>query len=169
MNEFKRSTQRRVYRRWIATYWFSTLACTMRRTWHAHLHLRKTLWWWLVRIMSGPWGWFYLKAWGCWKAESSQPPPSSKFVKFRVPTYHKSRTSLFFCHLMAAANKGATARQSLIHAEDQYNKRIDDDIAKLVDCFTDIVRVGEVWHPFVANCRITNLLLARIKTKTSFA
>ncbi|KAI8147887.1 surfeit locus protein 5 subunit 22 of mediator complex-domain-containing protein [Fennellomyces sp. T-0311] len=44
---------------------------------------------------------------------------------------------------MAAASKGTTARQSLIQAEDQYNKRIDDDIAKLVDCFTDIVRVGE--------------------------
>ncbi|ORY96930.1 surfeit locus protein 5 subunit 22 of mediator complex-domain-containing protein [Syncephalastrum racemosum] len=27
--------------------------------------------------------------------------------------------------------------------EDQYNKRIDDDIAKLVDCFADIIRVGE--------------------------
>ncbi|KAI9477156.1 surfeit locus protein 5 subunit 22 of mediator complex-domain-containing protein [Zychaea mexicana] len=45
---------------------------------------------------------------------------------------------------MAAANKGTTgARQTLVNAEDQYNKRIDDDIAKLVDCFTDIVRVGE--------------------------
>lgn len=32
----------------------------------------------------------------------------------------------------------------LLQVEDQYNKRIDDDISKLVDCFTDIVKVGEV-------------------------
>lgn len=32
----------------------------------------------------------------------------------------------------------------LLQVEDQYNKRIDDDIAKLVDCFTDIIKVGEV-------------------------
>lgn len=38
----------------------------------------------------------------------------------------------------------ASARQKLLHIEDQYNKRIDDDVAKLVDCFTDIIRVGEV-------------------------
>ncbi|CAO0792315.1 unnamed protein product [Mucor circinelloides] len=31
----------------------------------------------------------------------------------------------------------------LVQIEDQYNKRIDDDIGKLVDCFTDIVKVGE--------------------------
>ena len=50
---------------------------------------------------------------------------------------------------MASTNKvqasgTASARQTLINAEEQYNKRIDDDISKLVDCFTDIVRVGEV-------------------------
>ncbi|KAI7857332.1 surfeit locus protein 5 subunit 22 of mediator complex-domain-containing protein [Circinella umbellata] len=49
---------------------------------------------------------------------------------------------------MASTNKvqasgTASARQTLINAEEQYNKRIDDDISKLVDCFTDIVRVGE--------------------------
>lgn len=32
----------------------------------------------------------------------------------------------------------------LLHIEDQINKRIDDDVAKLVDCFTDIVKVGDV-------------------------
>lgn len=32
----------------------------------------------------------------------------------------------------------------LVQIEEQYNKRIDDDIGKLVDCFTDIVKVGEV-------------------------
>ncbi|KAI9486408.1 MAG: surfeit locus protein 5 subunit 22 of mediator complex-domain-containing protein [Benjaminiella poitrasii] len=34
-------------------------------------------------------------------------------------------------------------RPVLLQIEDQYNKRIDDDIAKLVDCFTDVVKVGE--------------------------
>ncbi|KAI7864104.1 hypothetical protein BDF14DRAFT_1732773 [Spinellus fusiger] len=31
-----------------------------------------------------------------------------------------------------------------LQVEDQYNKRIDDDIAKLVDCFSDIIKIGEV-------------------------
>ncbi|KAI9263106.1 surfeit locus protein 5 subunit 22 of mediator complex-domain-containing protein [Phascolomyces articulosus] len=48
---------------------------------------------------------------------------------------------------MASTNKGTpsttSARQALINAEEQYNKRIDDDISKLVDCFTDIVRVAD--------------------------
>lgn len=35
-------------------------------------------------------------------------------------------------------------RPVLLQIEDQYNKRIDDDVGKLVDCFTDIVKVGEV-------------------------
>lgn len=35
-------------------------------------------------------------------------------------------------------------RPVLLQIEDQYNKRIDDDVTKLVDCFTDIVKVGEV-------------------------
>jgi hypothetical protein len=35
-------------------------------------------------------------------------------------------------------------RPVLLQIEDQINKRIDDDVAKLVDCFTDIVKVGEV-------------------------
>ncbi|CAO3644212.1 unnamed protein product [Mucor hiemalis] len=34
-------------------------------------------------------------------------------------------------------------RPVLLQIENQYNKRIDDDVAKLVDCFTDIVKVGE--------------------------
>lgn len=34
-------------------------------------------------------------------------------------------------------------RPVLLQIEDQYNKRIDDDVTKLVDCFTDIVKVGE--------------------------
>ncbi|KAI8379606.1 uncharacterized protein BYT42DRAFT_593628 [Radiomyces spectabilis] len=43
------------------------------------------------------------------------------------------------------ANPTATAaRPMLLQIEDQYNKRIDDDVAKLVDCFADIVKVGEV-------------------------
>ncbi|ORX55794.1 SURF5-domain-containing protein [Hesseltinella vesiculosa] len=37
-----------------------------------------------------------------------------------------------------------SSRPVLIHMEDQYNKRIDDDISKLVDCFTDIVKAGEI-------------------------
>lgn len=38
----------------------------------------------------------------------------------------------------------ASARSTLLSMEDQYNKRIDDDISKLVDCFADIVKIGEV-------------------------
>ncbi|KAI8644572.1 surfeit locus protein 5 subunit 22 of mediator complex-domain-containing protein [Parasitella parasitica] len=34
-------------------------------------------------------------------------------------------------------------RPVLLQIEDQYNKRIDDDVGKLIDCFTDIVKVGE--------------------------
>ncbi|CAO3699624.1 hypothetical protein G6F70_008989 [Rhizopus microsporus] len=34
-------------------------------------------------------------------------------------------------------------RPFLAQVDDQLNKRIDDDTAKLVDCFTDIVRIGE--------------------------
>ncbi|OBZ83292.1 Mediator of RNA polymerase II transcription subunit 22 [Choanephora cucurbitarum] len=34
-------------------------------------------------------------------------------------------------------------RPVLLQIEDQYNKRIDDDVAKLVDCFTDVVKVSE--------------------------
>lgn len=41
----------------------------------------------------------------------------------------------------------------LVQIEDQYNKRIDDDIGKLVDCFTDIVKVGEVMRvDFIPGC-----------------
>ncbi|KAI7906948.1 uncharacterized protein BX663DRAFT_494289 [Cokeromyces recurvatus] len=43
-----------------------------------------------------------------------------------------------------ASSATSTPRSVLLQIEDQYNKRIDDDIAKLVDCFTDIVKVGEV-------------------------
>lgn len=45
---------------------------------------------------------------------------------------------------MSAQQPRSSARQTLVQAEEQYNKRIDDDVAKLVDCFSDIVRVGEV-------------------------
>ncbi|KAI7874200.1 hypothetical protein K492DRAFT_138148 [Lichtheimia hyalospora FSU 10163] len=45
---------------------------------------------------------------------------------------------------MSGQQPRSSARQTLIQAEEQYNKRIDDDVAKLVDCFSDIVRVGEV-------------------------
>ncbi|KAI8967938.1 hypothetical protein BDF20DRAFT_908217 [Mycotypha africana] len=41
-------------------------------------------------------------------------------------------------------NSQVATRPVLLQLEDQYNKRIDDDIAKLVDCFTDIVKAGEV-------------------------
>ncbi|CDS10701.1 hypothetical protein LRAMOSA11187 [Lichtheimia ramosa] len=44
---------------------------------------------------------------------------------------------------MSAQQPRSSARQTLVQAEEQYNKRIDDDVAKLVDCFSDIVRVGE--------------------------
>ncbi|KAL1930230.1 hypothetical protein VTP01DRAFT_1384 [Rhizomucor pusillus] len=37
----------------------------------------------------------------------------------------------------------ASSRSRLLTIEDQFNKRIDDDIAKLIDCFADIVRIGE--------------------------
>ncbi|KAF7731819.1 Mediator of RNA polymerase II transcription subunit 22 [Apophysomyces ossiformis] len=37
----------------------------------------------------------------------------------------------------------SSTRPMLLQIEDKYNKRIDDDIAKLVDCFADIVKVGE--------------------------
>ncbi|SAM09471.1 hypothetical protein [Absidia glauca] len=37
-----------------------------------------------------------------------------------------------------------TSRSMLQHMEDQYNKRIDDDISKLVDCYSDIVKIGEI-------------------------
>ncbi|KAI8093544.1 uncharacterized protein BX664DRAFT_259866, partial [Halteromyces radiatus] len=37
-----------------------------------------------------------------------------------------------------------STRSMLFHMEDQYNKRIDDDINKLVDCFGDIIKIGEV-------------------------
>ncbi|KAI8342222.1 surfeit locus protein 5 subunit 22 of mediator complex-domain-containing protein [Blakeslea trispora] len=41
-------------------------------------------------------------------------------------------------------NTSATGpRPVLLQIEDQYNKRIDDDVAKLVDCFTDVVKVSE--------------------------
>ncbi|KAI9258565.1 surfeit locus protein 5 subunit 22 of mediator complex-domain-containing protein [Sporodiniella umbellata] len=41
-----------------------------------------------------------------------------------------------------SSNKSAP-RPFLDQVEDQYNKRIDDDVSKLVDCYTDIVRIGE--------------------------
>lgn len=46
-----------------------------------------------------------------------------------IPSFHSSNKS---------------ARPFLVQVDDQYNKRIDDDISKLVDCYTDIVRIGEV-------------------------
>lgn len=35
-------------------------------------------------------------------------------------------------------------RPVLLQIEEQFNKRIDEDVGKLVDCFSDIVKVGEV-------------------------
>lgn len=51
-------------------------------------------------------------------------------------------------------------RPVLLQIEDQYNKRIDDDVGKLVDCFTDIVKVGEVKRIAKADtsCGILNTL-----------
>jgi hypothetical protein len=43
-----------------------------------------------------------------------------------------------------SSSNNTNVRPVLLQIEDQYNKRIDDDIAKLVDCFADIVKVGEV-------------------------
>ncbi|KAI8889373.1 hypothetical protein K501DRAFT_320343 [Backusella circina FSU 941] len=40
-------------------------------------------------------------------------------------------------------SNNTNVRPVLLQIEDQYNKRIDDDVAKLVDCFADIVKVGE--------------------------
>ncbi|KAG2206120.1 hypothetical protein INT47_003769 [Mucor saturninus] len=34
-------------------------------------------------------------------------------------------------------------RPILLQIEEQFNKRIDEDVGKLVDCFSDIVKVGE--------------------------
>lgn len=60
-----------------------------------------------------------------------------------------------------------------VRMEDQYNKRIDDDIAKLVDCFADIIRVGEVGLHGKIHCDHEHMflrhILCRIKIKTSFA
>lgn len=55
-------------------------------------------------------------------------------------------TSLFFflVIIMAFAATQTGPRPVLLQIEDQFNKRIDDDVVKLVDCFTDIVKVGEV-------------------------
>lgn len=50
--------------------------------------------------------------------------------------------SYFTSMAFAAAQTGP--RPVLLQIEDQFNKRIDDDVGKLVDCFTDIVKVGEV-------------------------
>lgn len=50
-------------------------------------------------------------------------------------------------------------RPVLLQIEDQYNKRIDDDIGKLVDCFTDIVKVGEVIIIFVQGIKIYNIFI----------
>ncbi|KAF1804379.1 hypothetical protein FB192DRAFT_1279700 [Mucor lusitanicus] len=47
----------------------------------------------------------------------------------------------------------------LVQIEDQYNKRIDDDIGKLVDCFTDIVKVGEI----VRSCESLLSLIGELK------
>ncbi|GAA5809622.1 hypothetical protein MFLAVUS_003033 [Mucor flavus] len=44
---------------------------------------------------------------------------------------------------MAFAATQTGPRPVLLQIEDQFNKRIDDDVGKLVDCFTDIVKVGE--------------------------
>ncbi|CAO3615613.1 unnamed protein product [Mucor fragilis] len=50
-------------------------------------------------------------------------------------------------HIMATLPQFSTSQTGpkpvLVQIEEQYNKRIDDDIGKLVDCFTDIVKVGE--------------------------
>lgn len=54
----------------------------------------------------------------------------------------------------------------LLQIEDQYNKRIDDDISKLVDCFTDIIKVGEVTcHHVTYNIAYTHCTDFRIKTR----
>ncbi|KAI8983894.1 surfeit locus protein 5 subunit 22 of mediator complex-domain-containing protein [Pilobolus umbonatus] len=42
-----------------------------------------------------------------------------------------------------SSNTQTGPRSVLLQIEDQYNKRIDDDVAKLVDCFVDVVKVGE--------------------------
>lgn len=39
-------------------------------------------------------------------------------------------------------------RPVLLQIEEQFNKRIDEDVGKLVDCFSDIVKVGEVKSMF---------------------
>lgn len=57
-------------------------------------------------------------------------------------------------------------RPVLLQIEDQFNKRIDDDVGKLVDCFSDIVKVGEVNHVFNEECSFLTLN-NRIKIKTS--
>ncbi|KAI9305288.1 surfeit locus protein 5 subunit 22 of mediator complex-domain-containing protein [Cunninghamella echinulata] len=45
---------------------------------------------------------------------------------------------------MNPTSGAASTRSTLLSVEDQYNKRIDDDISKLVDCFADIVKIGEI-------------------------
>lgn len=61
---------------------------------------------------------------------------------FSIPTAALRMASLPQAGSNPAAQ--ASSRSRLLTIEDQFNKRIDDDIAKLIDCFADIVRIGEV-------------------------
>lgn len=77
-------------------------------------------------------------------------------------------TSLFFLVIiMAFAATQTGPRPVLLQIEDQFNKRIDDDVGKLVDCFSDIVKVGEVSVYKKSLGRVYLLSCLRIKIKIS--
>jgi hypothetical protein len=40
--------------------------------------------------------------------------------------------------------QAASSKPILLQLEEQYTKRVDDDVLKLVDSFADIIRVTEV-------------------------
>ncbi|MBM6386969.1 MAG: hypothetical protein JSY10_23710 [Paenibacillus sp.] len=71
---------------------------------------------------------------------------ASHFYKTQKKTQLNYTTRFFFflVIIMAFAATQTGPRPVLLQIEDQFNKRIDDDVGKLVDCFTDIVKVGEV-------------------------
>lgn len=71
------------------------------------------------------------------------------FLRDKVSFANKRHLFLIFFFYMTTIppfhNPTKSApRPFLSQVDDQLNKRIDDDTAKLVDCFTDIVRIGEV-------------------------
>jgi hypothetical protein len=85
-----------------------------------------------------------------------------KFFIFQsTETCPNLRVSLFFnmATLPQFSAQTSAPKPVLLQIEDQYNKRIDDDISKLVDCFSDIVKVGEVMSNINHFCARFNRLV----------